>query len=216
VKVVVVVGLFCWTMLSIRAQEDYSENLWASISVKQQITDKNSVMLDGGMRTYAHFVLKPRVSFIRLTAENKLNNQHFLAVGYAFFGQFERKESWRLIPENRVFFQYRTEIATEQHELQLRVRNEVRYFSKKQEFKDRLRLQAVYKFRLKQWLTPFVSAEGFVTPGKNSLTEQRYAIGIQTSSNNCLKTVIAYTLQTQSNYRGIQNIISLQAQINLK
>lgn len=206
--------LFLSLNTAVLTQTDYSENLWLSVSLNGNFSKSMNYTSDFGLRTYDNFLKEKRTVLVRVLAEKTIRNNHKLGFGYAFFEHFSADGS--LNPEQRPFLQYRFKIQKKDFQFQTRFRNEFRFFTTRNEFYNRSRIQIYLQYNLfQQRLNPAFSLEGFVSTGKNSLKECRITLGFTNKISSNLSTFFFYTLQNQSSYSGNQNIIGLQLQINL-
>lgn len=206
--------LFLSLNTAIWTQTNYSENLWLAVAINGKLTETISYTGDFGFRTYDDFLKEKRTVLARFLVEKTSNKNHKFGLGYAFFEHFSADGS--LNPEQRPFVQYRFKIQKNDFQFQTRFRNEFRFFTSREEFYNRSRVQINLQYNLfHQKFNPVFSAEGFISTGKNKLKESRFTFGFTNKLSSKLTSYFFYTIQNQSSYKGNQNIIGLQLQINL-
>ncbi len=195
-------------------QANYSENLWLGALVNGKVSKSSSLTGDIGYRTYENFIKEKRTFLARIVFEKALSEKHIVGIGYAFFDHFSKNSGINL--EQRPFLQYRSRFQKNKFDFQLRIRNEFRFFTSRSEFNNRSRVQFQIRYNLFEGrLIPIFGVETFLSTGKKSLFENRFTAGLNLRINQKISALVFYTLQTQSSYKGIQNIVGIQTQINL-
>jgi hypothetical protein len=197
------------------SQSDYSENLWLSSQIGTKINEKTELSCDFGWRTYENFIQKRRTILGRIIVEKIVQNKNYFGIGYAQFEHFSDDQNREA--EVRPFVQYRRKYESDKYNFHVRLRNEFRYFTIKDTWFNRSRIQIQFERRL--WndkLKPTLSFEGFLTPKKKTLFESRYTLGVNVKISKNISNYIFYTLQRQSNYQGNQHIIGTQLQVKIK
>lgn len=190
-------------------QSTYQSNLWNSVLMNY--TTKNfRVNSEIGLRMHDHFVRSYRTALGRIVAERRLDSTHGIGLGYAYFEHFNKTS----VGENRFFLQYSVALRLKQLRFNFRFRNENRFFENRITT-NRSRLQIQIRPSKEKKFQPQGSAEGFFTPGKNALAEQRYAVGILIRANQKFSILAYYMGQFQSNNPYLQHILGWQAQLNL-
>lgn len=186
----------------------YKENAWGSVIWKHQVKPKWNLSVETGYRTFDQFIQKRRQDFGRMIVDRKLNDNHSVGLGFAYFESYKNNSSV-LNPEFRPFFQYQFTYKKGMSVLGIRYRNEFRYYSATNTDANRNRLQLSYEYTTKlSFLKPKLSVEGFVSNQKIPFVEQRYSVGNTFSFNKALSMYLFYTLQLQSNIKQNNKLVN--------
>lgn len=199
--------------------ESYKENTWLSCVWKHSLSEKFNLTTDVGYRLFDNFFNKRRQDLARIVIEQRINENHYLGLGVAYFesiilnlNSFNR--------EFRPFVQYQYQSTRGKSKLGFRFRNEFRYYQNSNTYVDRSRLQVSYEYSMiEKYLNPRLAVEGFISTGSARLIEQRYSIGNVFNFSALFKSYLFYTLQLQSNIEYdekqiLQHILGIQIQLN--
>lgn len=201
-------------IFSLFSQDAYKQNLWLALHVRKNWNDKYWLTIDGGYRSFDHFIRDNRTILGRIVFEKFLDKKNSIGLGYAYF---DHQQANRIF-ENRFILHYRFIHKFKKSDLNVRVRDEFRSFPWKRTTTNRVRAQISYQYNgIHPYFQPAIAFEYFYTSGdkKTENTEQRYQASIFSKWNPWFTSQIFYTLQNQSFINEIQNIIGLQININL-
>lgn len=196
------------------SQDTYQKNLWLALHIRKNWNDKYWLTLDGGFRSFDHFIRDNRTILGRVVFEKFINSKNSIGLGYAYF---DHQQTSRIF-ENRFILHYRFIQKFKKSEISVRIRDEFRFYPSKRTTYNRIRAQVNYQYNgIHPYFQPAVAFEMFYTSGdkKTENTEQRYQVSIISKWNSIVASQVFYTLQNQSFIKGVQNIIGLQLNINV-
>lgn len=207
--IIVLVGPF----LSSAQNNVYQTNLWGSFVWNHSWTPATVLTVDAGYRSCDDFIKEHRQSLLRLTQVYRFRNGISAGGGLAWF-RHRRLADHSINNEIRPFLHVTYRFRQQKWLLNVRFREELRWYPQVENRFFRSRLQFMIMRSVSSWLNPVFSAEGFLTTGKNSLKESRLTCGNQWRFRNKTALYLFYTLQFQSSVNGNQHIIGAQYTIN--
>jgi hypothetical protein len=198
--------------------EKYEKNTWFSFVWRHTFNNNVQLTSDIGYRMYDNFLGARRQDLIRVLLERSYDRNQF-GLGLAYFETVKRGTNI-FEPEKRFFFNYNYQKSINGLLYNLRIRDELRYYSTKSQLDNRIRLMLSVDYDNEiKWFRPRISCEGFLTTTQKNNFEQRYTVGNQFYINTLFRLYLFYTLQLQSkltdeNRFVNQNIIGFQLILN--
>jgi hypothetical protein len=141
-KHLLLIGLFSLLVSTSKAQTNETGG-WLFLSHTQKINDKFDILTDLQLRTADQYTYWKNV-LSRTALNYNLSKKHSIAVGYAYFGEWEKSDEGKeYTREHRIYQQYQYAFKHKKKEFTLRGRFEQR-FIKEQEvlFSQRARVFA--------------------------------------------------------------------------
>lgn len=127
---------------SAKAQHGSSE-YWMFLTSNFRLNERIDLLTDAQRRSENHLAPTSTI-LLRAGVAYNINDNHAVAIGYAFKGDWESAEDGRMyIPENRIYQQYQYEKTIGRAELEVRTRLEERFIQENEtQFSLRARLFA--------------------------------------------------------------------------
>jgi hypothetical protein len=199
--------------------EIYEKNIWTSLVVRTNLSNKCNFTFDIGYRTFDDFVKLRRQVLIRGIMDYKIRENQSMGLGFAYFESI----SSNLVDyktEMRPFFQYFYANKKNKSDFSLRFRNEIRGFVDDEKIVNRFRLQLSFEYKFHKFISPRLSIEEFLTLQNSNILEQRYGFSNTLYFSDVINLNVFYILQFQSSIKNNvmlipQNILGLQLVINI-
>jgi hypothetical protein len=207
------IGLVFTSFQSKSQTKPLSKNVWLASQVNFKLKNYE-IRMDGSYRTMDNYFDQKRTQLLRITGLKK--SKHLLyGFGLAYFNHFapytQKKQT-----EIRPFVQFQKEIKLNNYlNLNLRFREEFRYYSESKLWINRSRMLFRFLFRgLKPFLTLQLQSEFFISYRNPVLIEQRHFAGYPIKINSKMELLPNIQLQFQSNVPYPQQILGMN--INFK
>lgn len=186
--------------------QPFRTNFWGSLQYNYRVLRKWEWQSDIGYRRCNHFLRDPRQILVRSTLLYRFSDKVSAGAGFAWFGH---TSTGKFSQEYRPFIQINLRHNSRKWTYSLRIRNEWRWYPQRHLLNNRTRLQIGARFNGIKSVQPYVTLEGFTTPGINSVLESRATLGVTVPMEKSAVAVF-YTLQHQSTIVYGQHIIGIQ------
>lgn len=189
-----------------QSKRPFSTNSWLAVQGNFRVSEKWELQADAGHRRCDRFIRDSRQTLIRSTLQFRFSEKISAGTGFAWFGHVSNGKTTN---EYRPFLQLNFRGGKKHWKHSLRLRNEWRLYPQRNEYSNRTRLQVGSRYTGCRRFQPYVTLEGFVTPGATTILESRGTIGLTIP---CGKSAVSlfYTEQQQSTIEYGQHIIGIQ------